>query len=379
MLQKLRDAGLKIAVAKGDPNAGVAARLAQAGLAADLCLDVTVVREKKGGKGWVRAACSAFGLDSNELLWLGDSPGDMHSAVNSRVIYFNAAWSAPTYAYGIQVATPGRFALLVRECFVKPVDWYWRLDATDSAGRAVTMRSMIDGNGAGIPALKDRLITFLHAGIDPRVGPLSVGEFATLHLLGSLYAEGLYERADVWTLYPSSSGGPAGTLDPFVDQGSKLFRDRYLPDALWRHTPSRDTSLSRVRGEIVEFLEQANTVCLRDADRDRIVGKRVLIVDDFTSDGNGLEWARNLFLRAGASEVIAVTIGKYGQARPMGRPGQVGLATKVVTPRRGLAWDAFAPATYRFGQFVESTALGPRDPAALDYIRESYRRVEAAP
>ncbi|GGL16262.1 phosphoribosyltransferase [Mangrovihabitans endophyticus] len=61
----------------------------------------------------------------------------------------------------------------------------------------------------------------------------------------------------------------------------------------------------------VSIENQIHTVHLGPSYRTRVKDKTVIVFDDFTTTGSSLEWAWNLFLAAGAREVIALTIGKY--------------------------------------------------------------------
>src|SRR5437762_769233 len=98
MLDSLREAGLGIAVASNRPAAQQ--RLAAAGIGYDALLTQQRVGSTKGTPAWVQLAASYFGVQRFRLLWLGDGDTDMWSAVNGRVIYVNAGWSAPQYPYG---------------------------------------------------------------------------------------------------------------------------------------------------------------------------------------------------------------------------------------------------------------------------------------
>jgi haloacid dehalogenase-like hydrolase len=184
MLSDLRSNGVRIAIASNRPN--LSARLQSAGLLHDLAMDRHIAGAKKGSPLWVDAVCQAFAINTNEVVWLGDSDLDMRSAVNARIVYFNAGWAAPTYPYGINVTHPRVFDLVIKECFSKAVYWYWQVSDVDRAGRPTAVRGMIDGNGAGISALRSDLISFLKHGGNPSVGPLSVRDFMMLHLLGSI-------------------------------------------------------------------------------------------------------------------------------------------------------------------------------------------------
>jgi hypothetical protein len=72
----------------------------------------------------------------------------MWTAVNSRVVYLNAAWSNPEMEYGIRVSRPAILTPLVENFFMKRTLWHWTLDTQDRLGRVVEAKAMIDGNGA---------------------------------------------------------------------------------------------------------------------------------------------------------------------------------------------------------------------------------------
>ncbi len=170
MVDQLQAAGLKIAVASNRPNA--AQRLNEAGLQADIIADHDLIGVDKGSPLWVDRPRQIFGVQPNELLYLGDSEYDMVSASHARVIYFNAGWAYPESNYGISLPEPRWFSLIVRECFRKPINWYWELTTTDQLGRTVMTRALIDGNGAGSATLKRKLLDFFKYGHGSRVGPM---------------------------------------------------------------------------------------------------------------------------------------------------------------------------------------------------------------
>lgn len=367
MIDELRASGISIAVASGRPGVSAAAvklRLAGAELRVDEILTRDSVGSNKGTKNWVGNACQAFALAPNELVWLGDSDLDMRCAVNGRVVYFNAGWSNPSYPYGIAVDRPHIFSLVVTECFAKQAYWFWQLDTSDRGGRAVQDRALIDGGGANLPALKNGLISFLKLGTDPHVGPLKVRDFIMMHMLGSIYGEGLHLRADTWTVYPGSSGGPNKEMDFVVNHVVKQFRDRYVGDLLVRHTQAVDSGETRSAGGQVSFANQINSIHVNPAQRKRVKRKTILVVDDFETQAWSAECARNLLLRAGAREVICVSLGKYGN-------------TRHVVSDKQQSWDPFVAQTHPAGRFTDGIAQGPSDKAVLTAIRDSYQRVSA--
>lgn len=361
MIAALKDAGLRIAVASN--KTGAEARVKAAGIKADLLLTRDKVGSNKGSTDWVEAARGQFGIERNELVWLGDSDHDMWSAVNARVIYSSAGWSRPDYPWGIPFKTPGEFSIVMRECFAKSTNWFYRLDAVDSRGRRTVSKALIDGNGAGIPALKNDLMNFLHYGGDPSVGPLKVRDFMMLHLIASLYADGLYADAETWTTYPGSTGAFNKALTPFVDMAARLSKHHHVANLLVRHRHAVDSSRARARGEQVEFANQISTVHLNPDHRNRFKGKVVLVVDDFLTDGFSAECARNLLLEAGAEGVACVALGKYG------------LSQWVIAPVAGYAWDPYTPTEHPAGSFTQGSVTGTATAAGLETVRDSYGRV----
>src|SRR5207245_1292569 len=121
----LKALGLRIAVASNTPDGE--SRMKKTGIVPDLVLTRKFIGIAKGSPLWVQKAVQQFGIADNEVVWLGDSDGDMRSAVNGRVVYFNAGWSKPDYQYGISVKSPATFTFILRECFTKALNWYWTL------------------------------------------------------------------------------------------------------------------------------------------------------------------------------------------------------------------------------------------------------------
>jgi hypothetical protein len=363
MIAELRTMGMRLAVASNRP--GTARKFERAGLTVDLILDKALVGVNKGSPAWVARALQEFRVESNEIVWLGDSDLDMRSAVNAGVIYFNAGWSKPAYEYGINLAAPSLLPLYLQEFFQKPTPWYWQFHGMDRQGRRITAKAMMDAKGAGIQDLKDDLILFLKEGGNPRVGHMLVRDFIFLHFVGSMFSDPLYRRVDIWTAYPSSKIGVNPTLDALVGQVARIFRDRYFGDLLIRHTQSIDSGEARYRQIEVGFYNQSNTARVNPDLRQRIQGKCIAVMDDFTTRGYSGECARHLLLEAGAAEVTSINVSKYGRDY-----------WAISRGADDYAWDPCEAVEHQARSFRESRTAGQTDQTVLTMIRESYRRVE---
>src|SRR5690349_3828981 len=100
--------------------------------------------------------------------------------------------------------------------------WYSQLDAADTAGRPVHLRTLIDGNGGGHAVAKQKLIRMLK-GRD-QVDGGRFNEFVANQFLGSLYLSGLHREIDYWAIYPGHSAGISNpALEPFLRLHARHF------------------------------------------------------------------------------------------------------------------------------------------------------------
>ena len=218
----------------------------------------------------------------------------------------------------------------------------------------------------GFSPLRNDLLGFLKYKGNPKVGHIGSKGFVMAHLLASVYGDGLSAEPDLWSIYPGSSGGPNRIMGPYIETGAKLFKDLFLSDLLIRHASALDSGTTRRAGGAgATFWNQINTVHVNPSYRDKIAGKRILVIDDFTTDGYSLECARNLLLEAGASDVVAAVIGRY-------KPRQ-----SICTPVDGYGWDPFVPTTHDPSSFLVDIAAGTSDASAREALIESYARVAA--
>ncbi|MGC0344400.1 hypothetical protein [Streptomyces sp. SLBN-8D4] len=79
-----------------------------------------------------------------------------------------------------------------------------------------------------------------------------------------------------------------------------------------------DTSLERWKAsqgqaaQSISIATQAQTVHLGPGYRGKLGTKTVVVLDDFTTHGMSLEWARLLLTAAGTRRIVMLTVGKYG-------------------------------------------------------------------
>ena len=312
MVTRLQQRGVAVFVASNQPRL-IGPEIKLSCIPEENFLYYENVGVKKGGGRFVDTVCSGMGIRYNEIVYLGDSDNDMREAVRHQVALFLAAWSAPTYKYGIPVREPSHFAQIIETFFLKERLWYYKVDGADQLGRPVMVRALLSATDCKQAGVQDLLKQKIPG---PPVGRLSLGDFLSYHLLASVYLEGLHLRGTpgkplIWCVYPAHLGGQTGVLVDFSVLMSRLLREQYRQDLLVRHRPAIKSATARYRGQHPPIGNQFQTVVLNTSSRDKIVGRTVIVLDDFTTYAQSFETARNLLLNAGAAEVIAVAVGKY--------------------------------------------------------------------
>src|SRR5690606_7755849 len=164
------------------------------------------------------------------------------------------------------------------------------------------------------------------------------------------------------------AGDSARVLDDWLAPAATMFHGWYKRDLLVRAADAPDTSLLRAQGEQVSPEMQVATVHVNPAYKGRLIGKTVILLDDFTTKGNSLEWGKNLLQAAGAARVVLMTIGKYGRNHP--------LLHMTFNPKRGAELDPFEVNDQPFDDaFRLSWARFDEDESATALLEESLRRL----
>lgn len=364
IIQKLKSQNIKIVVISNRPKTEGQGKLLSVGISIDLLVTQEDTHVKKGSPEFVDYPCRILGLSRNEVILVGHSKLDMWTASNAKIVFINVQWAPQEHEYGIKIDSPSELDDFIFNIFLKEHFWYWRLDETDAQGRKIQIRSLIDGFGAGIVGLRKKLINLLKLKIDQKINGTSLRTFLVHHILASIYLSGLYETVDFWTTYPGHKIGSGNeVMDEFLTLTSQLFRDKYLRSLITRHADAPKSAFERRAGRNPPFINQSNTVKLDDTEKERIRNKSILVIDDFTTDGNSFECARNMLYLGDAAEVICVSIGKYNQYHT------------IIEPHQGLHWDPFSTNMFEESDFQKRTVFGTTDQDALGTFRQSYENL----
>lgn len=338
------------------------------GLPAGSLLSSFSVGGKKGTGKFVEHVKAVLAISETEILYLGDGNTDMWEATNSNVFLLNAEWSqSPTrMQYGYPFPSPARAARGIVKWFGKEHPWYFSVDGEDGNARRYIYRSLLDPDESRITGVQDLLKRDIDIEPTTTNGKSidKISKHLSGHLLASLYLDQRLQKdanskQPIIALYPGHDGAQNPALSRLLNLGSKIFRTSFLPDLIIRHRPAIKSAFARHKNQVVDINNQLQTIHLNPEYRSKLNGKRVIVIDDFTTRGFGFETARNLLYNAGASEVISVSVGKYG-AR-----------TNIFTLRSGIVFDSFAPLDLTDSDFEAVEVFGRIDRVALDHFRPS--------
>lgn len=366
LLKSLHDRNIVVAAASGMANAKT--RLGQSGLDVDLLYGSAQCGPKGSGR-YVGTFCGEGGFERHNCLTVWDDMYGFTEGLNGRTLSFHAEWGGGVSKYGIGLEKPTELIQYIDVFFSKTAPWFAELDADDQKGRSVSVRALIDGNGAGSETIRQATFRTLKDRENIATCGASFALFLLTHMVASAYLDGLLTSARdqvFWQLYP---GHARSSAPPPVIQASMehftLFRGRASGKqyGLERFADATQSHKARVADHrsAVKFINQMNTIDLREGTN--VSGKRVYVIDDFTTEGYSLEAARQMFNAAGARSVHLLAFGKYGRRYRVETPNDVALV------------QPFQRKRYTDGDFSESVAQVKQQPRALTEFVESFDRL----
>lgn len=364
LLDQLRKWNLRIVIVSNKPRQKGLKKLQNANLQFDLFITGEDLGVKKGSPEFILEPCKRIEIKTDQVIYVGHSNLDMRTSSNARAIFVNVTWAPKENDYGIKINSPDSLSKFISHYLMKNHLWYWKLEEMDRLGRRIKILCMIDGSAGGNREIKSYLILVLKEKRDIKVKGESFKSFLLFHLLGSIYLDGVYRGIDYWTTYPGHTQGSTNdVMGGFLEIAAKLFRDQYLDNLFIRHKDAQKSAYARHAREIVYFTNQTNTIHLNPQLKTKIRGKRILVIDDFTTKGYSFECARNILYYAEAEEVVCVSIGKYG-------PNYL-----IQTPKDSISWNPYTSQSFNENDFNKIEMRGINDQNAFMEFLDSYNKI----
>ncbi|MPY68239.1 HAD hydrolase-like protein [Deinococcus sp. SDU3-2] len=323
VLTRLRSKGVKIALVSTNKMGMYKASRASFQFSFDYSLSGEEVYGKpqnsfKGGGDRITEICGEMGIPPHETLYIGDDQHDYASSLHSGCFFVAAAWKGLSGVFTAERAQrPEDVWSFASHYLLHPPRWNFSLD---DPNRKFRLRTLASANTlasevrfSGNPPYRlFNLKQLFKDKLPIKCGNRSAVLIMFWHTLASIVLENLSPQYSIFTVYPGSKPDRTnGVIQQVADIASKVLGSKFIGDLIVRAIPAPSSHELKTSGKD-SFLTQTNSVILNKHYRSKIKGKTIVVFDDFHTSGKSLEWARNLFLAAGAKEVVMIAMGRFG-------------------------------------------------------------------
>jgi hypothetical protein len=257
--------------------------------------------------GSVDPILAETGASRHETILVGSQTADMRAGVNNKLLLIRPAWYGDEMDYGFRVQSIDELARFCEVFALRQHPIYWSIDSgtvhVRSMGPFSTYFEEIAEYGADA-----RRVAKENRG-DPN--------FWFFAVVSALYFSGIVHDVDYICPFPghdpAATGGIRELVNGVMSRFGKCFNKSYFPDLIIRHTKSQKSQFLKAAERT--FLNHLNTVYLNQKPRRfdnpeprktplSLSGKRILVVDDFITNGRSLDVARAYLAAAGATAVL---------------------------------------------------------------------------
>jgi hypothetical protein len=243
---------------------------------------------------------------------VGSSDHDLHLAAQKRMLIINPGWSVKKdekpKKYGITLKHPSQLFEAIR-LLDNQYRWYFQLDDIPNA-TVLALTSANTYNRDVYTSEKEILEGFSNLLKD---GDRTYFNTLYFHMISGVMKNDLLRKVDIWGVFPTSTGELNPELEELKERCRYLTNRRMKEPLFIRHTgvPKSRATNAQTRLQ-VGCIKHFDSIHLNPHyDSKRIKGKVVCIIDDYTTNGISFETARNLLLKAGASRVILLALGRF--------------------------------------------------------------------
>lgn len=248
-----------------------------------------------------------LGLDTTEVVYLGNTIEDMKSAINGGILFLNATWYRKTNDYGIIFDSPLKVGQFIETFCLREHIWHHSIVENGLEYYSLSPYS----------TYKPEFATYSTDAKNAAKWGLGHPDFWTKYLWSSIYFSDIYKRINFIATYPGHQKDSLNVVmqGPLEDFAKCFNHIKYLPDLINRHTTSVKSSQARARGRghALDHLNQLNTIRIeqfpqygnrRYKNCPLKSGKTILVVDDICTEGYSLEAARMYLKQTGANIIV---------------------------------------------------------------------------
>jgi len=132
------------------------------------------------------------------------------------------------------------------------------------------------------------------------------------HYLTMIYGMKEFRDVDLWMAVPSSSGSNDNNIYDIVKRTRYLLNNRKSKDLFIRHKPAQKSTYMDKSDRVIQGCKRhLDTIHLNPYYKGKLKGKKICVLDDYTTYGPSFESVRNLLIKEGVNEIILVAIGTF--------------------------------------------------------------------
>ncbi|QGV06543.1 hypothetical protein GNE09_06580 [Bacillus cereus] len=297
--------------------------------------------------------------NASKFILVGSSDEDLILAANKKMLIINPGWSIKKdekpARYGITLERPEQLFEAIR-LINNQSRWYFEL----GIGLNTKVLALTSANTFYVGKNEKEILE----GFERLLKSGNRNYFNTMyfHLISGVMKSSELRNIDIWGIFPSSSGKINDEIEELKERCRYLTGKRMKEPLFIRHIPvkksrSTDHSIRLKEGCVKHF----DSIILNPYYLNRLKGKVVCVIDDYTTNGVSFETARNLLLKAGAGKVILVALGRY-------KRGQNGIYQHEVYDLTG---NITKPG-YKYNLNSKKNLGGKYDNTARDEVRRIY-------
>lgn len=248
----------------------------------------------------------------DRLIVIGNRDRDFFMATNNQILYIVPTWCQNIHPkcneYGIKVKSLKELSEIIKtKC--NQNSWYYKEVLDDGT----TIYSLMSGMSkiSGVSIEEKTLVEGFARVL--KEGEVDYYQILFYHFISSISNLPEFKNVDIWSIAPSSGKSFNKEMMEFKDNARVLMHCRNTKkneNLFIRHTAIEKSHLLNADYRINSGAKRhLDTIYINP--NYNVAGKNICIFDDYLTHGNTFEAMRNLLRKAGAKNIIFVSLGRF--------------------------------------------------------------------
>ncbi|OMP80110.1 hypothetical protein BW716_06350 [[Flexibacter] sp. ATCC 35208] len=278
---------------------------------------ITIKRKLRGSPELIELLKDQLNIDPRDIIVLGCKEKDVHQAANSKLILLRASYarannpaeSIYVKKYGIPIKNATVLGRFLHTFVDFQGDWYYELRVSPQT----TIYALTDANTKNKVVSEEILNNRFKRCLKEGEATYRLA-FMTYFLVSTYGMMKEFTQVHYWGTYPSSGTNENADLNYFKDKARQSYKGTSNEPIFIRHKTAAKRHFKTGQARITAGCdEQLDTISINPYYKNKLKGRTVCILDDFTTYGTSCETARILLENAGVARLIFITMGRFGR------------------------------------------------------------------